>query len=561
LWSSKTESKLAGPIPLTTYPGQELQPSFSPDGNQVAFSWDGEKQDNWDVYVKLIGTPGPPLRLTTDPGPDWSPAWSPDGRWIAFCRQGADQRAAILVIPALGGSPRKITEVQGPTYETSTTYRPAFAWSPDGVYLVVSDKVDPAGPWALFLVAVESGARLPLTSPPREAGFGDFPVAFAPDGQTIAFMRDFTWDVRDLFLLPFNGAPTTLQEPRRLTTGRPVRQAAWSPDGKDLIFSSGSVGNSAGNLWRVHVNGSAPPERLPFGENGIFPAISPQTGRLAYARGQEDASIWRIEPGNPEGAVRNAASAIPLVQSSRIDHNAQYSPDGKRIVFASDRSGNSEIWVCDADGTNQFPLTSLGAFSGTPRWSPDGERIVFDSNKEGNFDIYVTPASGGKPLRLTTNPTRDSVPSYSRDGKWIYFASDRGGDLQVWKVPAVGGNEMQVTKRGGFVAFEAPGDKTLYYTKSEISSLWSMPSDGGQERRVVETVHNRSFVIPETGVYFIATPSSMAFHDFATNKTRTIYTTDKIWRGGLSVSADGRWMLYTHLDSEDSDLMLVENFR
>ena len=210
------------------------------------------------------------------------------------------------------------------------------------------------------------------------------------------------------------------------------------------------------------------PSGCPFGENGIFPAISPQTGRLAYARGQEDASIWRIELGNPEGSVRNATSAIPLIQSTRIDHNAQYSRDGKRIVFASDRSGHYEIWVCNADGTNQFPLTSLGAFSGTPRWSPDSERIVFDSNKEGNYDIYEAPAGGGKPKRLTTNPTDDANPSYSWDGKWIYFASNRGGDWQVWKVPAAGGKEEQVTKRGGFVAFGGPrGRHSLLYEISD----------------------------------------------------------------------------------------------
>jgi len=260
-------------------------------------------------------------------------------------------------------------------------------------------------------------------------------------------MRDFTWDVRDLFLLPFDAASTTLQEPRRLTTGRRVRHAAWSPNGRDLMFSSGSLGMSAGALWRVEANRSVPPERLPFGENRIFPAISPQTGRLAYARGQDDSSIWRVELGNPEGSVRNATSAIPLIQSTRIEHNAQYSPDGKRIVFASDRSGNYEIWMCDADGTNQFPLTSLGAFSGTPRWSPDGERIVFDSNKEGNFDIYMIPARGGKPMRLTTNPTRDSNPSYSLDGKWIYFASDRGATCKCGKSPQLEGKKSRLRQR------------------------------------------------------------------------------------------------------------------
>ena len=72
-------------VPLTSYPGSESYPSFSPDGSQVAFSWNGEKQDNFDIYVKVIGTE-PPLPLTTNPAKDYSPAWSPDGRWIAFCR-------------------------------------------------------------------------------------------------------------------------------------------------------------------------------------------------------------------------------------------------------------------------------------------------------------------------------------------------------------------------------------------------------------------------------------------------------------------------------------------
>jgi hypothetical protein len=97
--------------------------------------------------------------------------------------------------------------------------------------------------------------------------------------------------------------------------------------------------------------------------------------------------------------------------------------------------------------------------------------------------------------------------------------------------------------------------------KSNIGGLWSMPSDGGEERPVVERVYHRAFVVAETGVYFRATLNSIAFRDFATNKTKTIYTTDKLHGLGLSVSEDGRWMLLTQLDNQESDLMLVEHFR
>jgi DNA-binding winged helix-turn-helix (wHTH) protein len=98
--------------PLTSYPGTESGPSFSPDGTRVAFSWDGPNQDNLDIYVKLVGA-GDPVRLTKDPVDDHDPAWSPDGNWIAFLRDLNDTERVILLIPALGGSERTIAHLSG----------------------------------------------------------------------------------------------------------------------------------------------------------------------------------------------------------------------------------------------------------------------------------------------------------------------------------------------------------------------------------------------------------------------------------------------------------------
>ena len=109
-------------VPLTTYSGFQTEPSFSPDGNQVAFTWDGEKRDNSDIYVKVVGTAGQPLRLTIDPADDHSPAWSPNGRLIAFVRELWREKAAVLLIPALGGPERRLAE---------TPYVWNLAWSPD----------------------------------------------------------------------------------------------------------------------------------------------------------------------------------------------------------------------------------------------------------------------------------------------------------------------------------------------------------------------------------------------------------------------------------------------
>ena len=138
-----------------------------------------------------------------------------------------------------------------------------------------------------------------------------------------------------------------------------------------------------------------------------------------------DANIWRLSLSGPGVATGPPAR---FIASTRLDAAAQYSPDGKRIAFESDRSGVHGIWVSDADGSNAVELFSrAGAGSGTARWSPDGQRIAFDSNPEGNLDIYVIRASGGKPIRLTTDPADDDAPSWSRDGNWVYFASKRTG--------------------------------------------------------------------------------------------------------------------------------------
>src|SRR5215472_16506178 len=143
--------------------------------------------------------------------------------------------------------------------------------------------------------------------------------------------------------------------------------------------------------------------------------------------------------------------ATSLISSSRSDDSPQFSPDGKRIAFQSDRSGHPEIWVCGEDGSNAVQLTSFGGpYVTTPRWSPDGARIAFDSNAAGEFDIWVVGAGGGKAQRMTNHPANDGNPSWSRDGKWIYFDSARTGEQQVWKMPADGGEPIQVTREGGY---------------------------------------------------------------------------------------------------------------
>jgi Tol biopolymer transport system component len=300
-----------------------------------------------------------------------------------------------------------------------------------------------------------------------------------------------------------------------------------------------------------------------LGDHSYGPAFARRLGRLVYTRFGDRTNIWRVEV--PARSTK-AAPPLKLLSSTRENFNPQYSPDGGHIAFHSTRSGWSEIWVADSDGSNAHQLTFLLApMTGSPRWSPDGNRIVFDSNVAGRFALYTISADGGKPRRLTTNPADDAVASWSRDGKSIYFASDRSGEWQVWKISAQGGNAVQITRHGGYVAFESPDGRSIYYSKEQgRTSLWRVPAGGGEEQQVLESVRWLSFAMVRDGIFFVpgdaSGPRSIRFFSFRTGAITVVVPIEGTANMGLSISPDGRYLLYSQTDQQSSELMLVENF-
>ncbi len=554
----KTEPKPAelplNIVPFTSSAGEKGFAAFSPDGNAIAYSWNGEKNDKPDIYVKLVGA-GVPLRLTTDPGEDLSPAWSPDGRFIAFIRLSKVGDAYYLV-PALGGPERKLAD----SYRKSLEFGNFLEWSPDGKFLVVADRMSPQDRLRLLLISTESGERKVVASPTDP--FVASP-RFSPDGKALAFVAGPGFLAQDVYLVPVSGG-----EPKRLTFDkRTIRGLAWTTDGKGIIFASDRGGLY--NLWRVPVSGGTPELVSAAGEDSYQPTVSRQGNRLAYLHERVNMNVWRTTGPNWTG---QRAAPTKLITSTRMQADVDLSPDGKKIAFASDRSGSWEIWTCGSDGANPVELTSFrAASSGTPRWSPDGKQIAFDSRKEGHADIYVMSADGGSARRLTTTePFENDIPSWSRNGRWIYFSSDRTGTSQIWKVPAGGGNAVQVTKQGGDSAFESTDGRSLYYTKSHVPGVWKMPVDGGEEARILMEGKFPDWALLPGGICLFkptANPATIDFFDFATQRLRNLGTVGPGYSGqigfagsGVAASLDGRWVLYTRVDQLDSDIVLVENF-
>jgi Tol biopolymer transport system component len=327
----------------------------------MAFTWTGPNQDNPDVYVHQIGA-GRPLRLTTDPRGDLNPVWSPDGRWIAFLRgqsSGLRLQAGkneVRLIPPLGGPERLLVEIRPRAIFGNPEL---LTWCPDGKYLIVTDSQGEGKPDALFVVTLDSGEKRQLTKP-QPPTLGDASPAVAPDGRSLVFRRSVSYGIGtgELYWLPLAKDLIAAGEPKRLTTAAlNAASPAWIPDSKEILFSA------RGGLWRQAVAGESPPARLPFfGEDGSMPAVSlPQSGRparLVYVRSFTDTNIWRVETS----AVGAPAWSPPgvSISSTRLDVNPQFSPDGRRVAFGSNRSGNWEVWVSDSDGGNAVQ---------PPRWA------------------------------------------------------------------------------------------------------------------------------------------------------------------------------------------------
>ena len=425
-------------------------------------------------------------------------------------------------------------------------------------------------------MSVDTGEMRALTT--AKPSYPHQQPSVSPDGRAVVFFRRGA----PLCLVGLTKDLRAAAEPRVLGHMARAVQPTWTPDGREIVYSDGE------RLWRMDATGKGIPTPLPFaGRNAIMPAISGATAgrprRLVYVDRSADHNLWRLDlPGLGKAT---SAAATSFHSSTRSDNNAQFSPDGRRVAFQSNRSGEMEIWVGDGDGKNPAQLTELGGpNAGTPRWSPDGQTIAFDSSAERNYEIYVISARGGKPRRLTFEPTEDVVPSFSRDGRFLYFSSRRSGRFEIWKIPAYGGEPVRVTRNGGFVAFESFDGRYLYYTQdlSEPSSLWRMPTAGGEPERVLDGVGRRAFVPLETGIYYVeelgrspsegafnmgqgflgqTAPARLRFFDFASATSRVVADLGARAGLGLGVSPDGRTVVFTRMDNPWSDLMMIENFR
>lgn len=554
--------------PLTSDGGRKENPALSPDGNSVAFDWEGPEGGDRDIWVLQIGPGTVAQPITKGPCVDRAPVWSPDGQEIAFVRI-CDGKPAIYRIPSRGGRATKIVDAEMPFFPQNRV-RVSWSSASGGRYLAFSQAS--GGPSMMedtnsriFLVDLnqQEPQPIPFTTPPGGAAMGDRLPSFSPDGRQVAFVRSSsTYGGKDIWV---QGIDDTQAQKITSEAWEYCESLTWTPDSEEIVFTAGAFQHRT--IYRVALDGSSPEPIKGIGDNDRWATVA--GSRLVFSHVTVGArNIWEA-PGRL--AENRNASARSLIRTDFFDGNFSYSADGQRITLQSGRTGRMQIWIADAEGRDQTLLFPWEYDAYVPRWSPDRSHIAFDSSASGNLDVYVADVASGHFDQLTSIGANDGGPTFSRDGKTIYFQSDRSGENQIYRMPADGGESaesaVKLTREGGSgQAFESE-DGYLYYSKTDANTgIWRVPVDGGPEEGFFAgpILYWADWDLVDSGIYYGIRSDggfTVYYRAFDSQESEEVFRGEG-WFVWLRVSPDERSIAYSMNDEGASaELVLVENFR
>ncbi len=446
---------------ITYLPGMEIDPAISPNGELIAFASGALGRTN--IYVRQFAG-GRTISLTEDlPGPHRWPQWSPDGQRIAF-----ESSLSLYVVPALGGVPRKLLDVEPGSIGLSS------AWSPDGSQIAYVEGN------AIFIHAIADNQSVRLAD-----AFLPHSLSWSPDGTRIAFVSD---NQRYIFgALSFaNVAPSSIWVVR-LSDGEVVPvtgteslnlSPVWTPDSRALLFISDQDGTR--DIYRLNNSSSGKPEgaleRLTTGLNAHTISLSRDGQKLAYSVFTSNQNIWSI-PVPMNGPV-SVSEAEPVTRGHQTIEMMSITQDKQWMVYDSDLMGNQDLFKMRLPDGDPIQLTTNPADDFTPSWSFDGSEVAFHSFRDGNREIYLIDSEGRTPVRLTDSPAQDRVAVWSPGGNRIVFFSDASGTQQLYIITRPNrdepfGSPRQLTTTGGLHSSWSPDGKSIAYITGSHQHIMS----------------------------------------------------------------------------------------
>lgn len=544
--------------PATHSPGREYDAALSPDGSRIAYVAD-EPGKPPTVMVKMLQGEQQ-LPLSQGEGDASSPEWMPDGRGIVYLKLAAPNLRFVRVSP-LGG-PGQTLDVDAQAFGVR-----GMSIANDGDRLAYAKRSAPEAPYQLWLYSIASGERTRLTEP-ASGSLGDIDPLFAPDGKAIVFVRGSDEVTKDIYRLDLASKTLT-----RLTfDNRKINGLAWSPDGAQLLFTSTRSGLY--RLWSIARNGGEPQPLALGWETVQRPTTALGVDALVFEDWQHTAKLMSLNlTGN------TAVQPTPLKMSRRWDSNPSIAPNGKILVFASNRTGPFGIWRSELDSEVARKWATLdGAFIDNPTWSPDGNRIVFDASPHGVSQLYLLEEDSSIPQPLPLGDSDNRNPAWSRDGEWIYFESNRSGAWRIygWRektdeirpvaVPA--GKNPQESVDGQWLLFASDdGIRRCHKATCFAESNKAGAADSSKYELLVPGVQEQdayNWVPAHEGIYFIHRPADkdsapeVAFFHYADRTTRTISTLTQDFHGwGMTLAPDESRLYFTEMTEQGSDIKVA----
>ena len=450
---------------LTSKPGLEDEPSWSPDGKFIAYTTD--ERGNLDIVVQPVGG-GQEIWVADSPADEAQPAWSPDGGKLAFVSsRDHDGRLSIalgmsrlqwymngkggdiFLVPALGGTPVKLVE---------NGYYPA--WAPDGKKIVFQSNRE--GTWDLWTISLEGGVPERLTSDE----LAEYHPHWSADGEWIVYCAGRIPDTYVLRVVPAGGGePIDIVREEDWFVG-----PEWSTDGTHILYSSFKAGFL--NIWTVPFSSSGDevsPTRVTIGEgNDVNLSVAPGGSTLAFATLRNTPDIWELTL--PSGILRQVTS------ETSSEDMPDPSPDGKTLLVESDRSGKRALWSVDMEGRVLSQVSSGRTREAFARWSPDGSRLAYNAKgsivvqKYGDISAEKIVSVGG-------------YPAWSPDGSSIAFSKDDQEGSNIWVYSFATGDSNQITfgqYYKNFSTWSPDGRQIAYQVESgDVRDIMIVPSAGG----------------------------------------------------------------------------------
>ena len=549
--------------PLTSSVYYEGSPSWSPDGSMIAFM---RSIGNTDIFIMSVEG-GRPIQQTNHPADDLKPRWSPDGTRIAFISDRGTG-ASVYTMPASGGMERKLADTGLLYLERFTFVLESLGgqpWSPDGRYILFP-RLQPSGETAIWRIDTETGEQQQITEPP--AGSNDLAASWSFDGTSIVFQRN-SGGKGSIWSIPADGG-----ESKPILNDEFIyRNPVFSVDDRRIIFVSNRAGYE--NLWDIEL-GTGAMRQLTTGNERAYEPVVSRDGRLAYGDFSHQVDLYRLD------IVQNVDERLTFHKADNF--NAHLSPDGNKVVYQSNRTGDYEIWIRNLDTGEEINLTDRSSSEIMPAWSPDGDRVVFLSNRHGAFTLWSVDADGSnlgvlseEPINLPANIFAYSLKiRWSPDGKTIGFIGHGDGGRGLLAVDPDGGNRRMLLsgvhsfgwwrssryvvynsaeKRELRIADLQTGRETVLYT-GPLTEI-SVAPDG----RSLAYCHGVGHFNQEVYRLTLEPPESPGDLPSAAGEPEKLTRSGETWHVHQPTFApDGSFIIYSR-DEDEGELYVIENYR